>query len=128
MKSIPEISETICQLESKFYILIWSLYFLFVYSGLTFYMMTKGTHQEEHAKAIMKDQLHVCLEYLQMKQKFDVYFQKIENIKRLFKTRLQLRAFRLSLLDQMFEREKRIMQNYYQEKMKKNKKLKATYT
>ena len=47
---------------------------MFVYSGLTFYMVTKGAHQEEHAKAIMKDQLHVCLEYLQMKQKFDAYF------------------------------------------------------
>lgn len=28
----------------------------------------------------------------------------------------------------MFDREKRIMQNYYQDKMKKNKKLKANYT
>ena len=27
----------------------------------------------------------------------------------------------------MFDREKKIMQNYYQEKMKKNKKLKVTY-
>lgn len=28
----------------------------------------------------------------------------------------------------MFDREKQIMQNYYQEKMKKNKKLKTTYS
>ena len=63
-----------------------------------------------------------------MKNKFDVYFRKIENIKKQFKARLDLRAFRLNLLDQMFDREKKIMQNHYQEKMKKNKKLKSTYT
>lgn len=49
---------------------------------MNFYVMAKGGHQENHAKWIIKDQLYVCLEYLLMKQKFDVYFDKVNNIKR----------------------------------------------
>ena len=43
--------------------------------------MAKGDHQKNHAKWIIKDQFYILLEYLQMKQKFDVYFHKIDNIK-----------------------------------------------
>jgi hypothetical protein len=95
---------------------------------MSFYVMAKGGHQEEQAKLIIKDQLDAELECYNMKHKFVAYFHRIENIQRQFKLRLTIKAFRVSLLDQMFDREKRIMQNHYQEKMKKNKKLKATYT
>lgn len=33
-------------------------------NGLNIYMMTKGDHQQNHAKWIVKDQLYICLEYL----------------------------------------------------------------
>jgi hypothetical protein len=47
---------------------------------MSFYVMAKGGHQEEQAKWIIQDQLHLELEAWKMKQKFLVYFQRIGNI------------------------------------------------
>ena len=61
----------------------------------------------------------------EMKNRFtkpSIYAQKIKNaIKYAWNSRMQ----RLANLDEFFESEKRIMLSYYNEKVKKNKKLKV---
>ena len=92
---------------------------------MNIYVLVKGPHQENHAKWIIKDQMLILLEYLKMKQKFDVYYGKINNIKEQFKRILTLKNFRLAMLDQMFDREKKIMVSPNRDHAKKMEKFTA---
>lgn len=74
MKNTPERLGIIYQLESKHFIFSFLIVTFLSFSCMNIYVMAKGGHQENYAKWIIADQFHVLLEYLHMKQKFDIYF------------------------------------------------------